>query len=80
MNEKQLKKLENLLQNWGTLNEGIMELSESELATILALEINSRKRDVVLRRVYSRYNVLRRERELLQLLYKGTLPCGKYIS
>lgn len=69
----------NLLRNlksWATLHSFITEIKdEAELYWLIRAELKGGKRLRVLNRIYSRLNVLRKERELRQLA-EGEWPFG----
>lgn len=56
-----------LLANWAKLNEGILNLTEEECLKLLEIEKKNHSRKRMLRRIHSRYNKLRAERERTDL-------------
>lgn len=66
------------LRSWATLQEIITDLSdEQELKWLMQAEQNGQNRIRVLNRLYSRFCVVRKERELRDIS-EGKLPFGEH--
>ena len=55
------------LENWGTLNEWVMQADEKAVKGALEKERKGKRRAQFLLRLHQRYNVLRANRERAQL-------------
>jgi hypothetical protein len=60
--------LRQMLSTWRTVIESITKLSEEEAAQAIEFEQNGAKRRDIIMRLYGRYNRMRTERELRELL------------
>jgi hypothetical protein len=58
------------IRTWRELNDLLRNTTEQQCKTMLAVERKGRCRPSVLLRIYSRYSVLRKERELKELFIK----------
>lgn len=55
---------------WRELNERLRTITENDCRALLNLERKARNRPSVILRVYARYSVLRKEREISELFNK----------
>ena len=55
------------LKSWEALNSAIMKMDEAEAKVLLQHELKGRKRGQFLKRIHSRINKLRADRERLEL-------------
>lgn len=55
------------LASWDALNEAIMQMDEAESKVLLQKELKGRKRSQFVKRIHSRINKLRADRERLEL-------------
>lgn len=58
---------EDSLKNWRTLNTKLQTINEDECRVLLKVEQRGKKRLSTLLRIYARYSVLRKEREMREL-------------
>jgi hypothetical protein len=56
------------LSSWRALNEVLHLLDEGEVQNLIDTELGGRRRARFVKRLHQRYCVLRRDRELLELL------------
>lgn len=61
------KRPEHILSTWYTLNEMIMKLDENTVLKLIKHEQANLRRPIFLRRLHSRFNRLRAEREREEL-------------
>lgn len=69
-----------LLDNWNTLNKGLMALGEKDVARLLAHEEANRNRLTFTLRLHARLNRLRRERERQGLALSASKRMQKFIK
>lgn len=55
------------LMSWGALNESIMQMDENQAQALLKKELAGRKRSQFVKRIHSRINKLRADRERAEL-------------
>lgn len=61
------KLLKEALDNWIALNRFVKDATEEECKELLELEQSGAARKLFLKRIYSRYNRVRAERERIEL-------------
>lgn len=64
-------RLEALLKDWGTLNRGLLKLTEGEAQELLLRERQGKNRTVHVLRIHQRLNKLRRQRERVEILQEA---------
>jgi len=64
-------KLTDALVDWRTLNSIIVDATEEECMALIIEERKAANRKNVLLRIHSRYNMLRRRRERVEIMKEG---------
>lgn len=63
-----MKHKDEILRTWAGLNTHLMDSGEDECKRLLKLELKGAKRTVVALRIHSRLNLIRAQRERLEII------------